>query len=144
MLAPAQPRSSSPCAEKGGTDAVRPFGTDPASPLGRGSPRPGPRPGARASRSPHWSDRDRQLTHYPGHDRDMMYLAVPLRGDFQLDCELTSSAGRQIQVVYGGLAVGPKLDLKSPGSDRSLGRPLSDLTRQSAAREAGRLVRVSG
>ena len=52
---------------------------------------------------------------------------VPLRGDFQLDCELTSSPGREIQVSYGGLAVGPKADLKH--LERSqFGKPLTELT----------------
>ncbi len=53
-------------------------------------------------------------------------MNVPLRGDFQLDCELTFGPGREIQVVYGGLAVAPQADLKH--LDRSqFGRPLSEI-----------------
>ncbi len=75
---------------------------------------------------PHWSQTDGEFTHYPGHVRDLLYLNVPLRGEFQLDCELTSGPGREIQVVYGGLAVGPKADLKH--LDRSqFGRPLAEI-----------------
>ncbi len=74
----------------------------------------------------HWISGDNRLTHYPGHDRDLLYLSVPLRGEFQIDCELSFGAGRMIRAAYGGLAVGPKLDLKL--LDRSqFGRPLGDL-----------------
>ena len=65
---------------------------------------------------PIWTSRDRELTHYTGHVRDLLYLSVPLTGEFQLDCELTSSPGREIQVGYGGLAIGPKADLKHLGA----------------------------
>ena len=48
-------------------------------------------------------------------------------GEFQLDCELTSSPGREIQVSYAGLAVGPKADLKH--LERSqFGKPQTELT----------------
>ena len=114
-------------AELGGTDAARPFGSDPeaASPWARVTQTRGETRG-QGYPIPHWSERDNQLTHYPGHDRDLMYMAVPLRGDFQLDCELTSAPEHVIRVAYGGLAVGPKADLKA--LDRSqFGRPLADL-----------------
>lgn len=56
-----------------------------------------------------------------------MYLAVPLRGEFQLDCELTSATGQQIGIMYNGLAIGLKSDGKH--LDRSqFGRPLADQT----------------
>src|SRR5262249_2937475 len=41
-----------------------------------------------------WDTRGGEVMHHPGHDLDMMYLNVPLRGDFQLDCELSSASGR--------------------------------------------------
>ena len=75
---------------------------------------------------PHWSRGNGEIGHDPGHEQDLLYLNVPLRGDFQLDCELTSAPGREIQVVYGGLAVGPKADLKH--LERSqFGRPQADI-----------------
>jgi len=113
-------------AELGGPDAARTFGSDPEASLWarvtqtRGETRGEGYP------IPHWSVRDNQLTHYPGHDRDLLYLAVPLRGEFQLDCETSSLPGEFIRVAYGGLAVGPKQDLK--GLDRSqFGRPKGDI-----------------
>jgi hypothetical protein len=41
-----------------------------------------------------------------------MYLTIPLQGDFQVDCELSCSPGREIRVVHKGMAIGPKADLK--------------------------------
>ena len=68
-----------------------------------------------------------EFTHQPGHANDLMYLAVPMRGEFQIDCELTSSAGREIRVAYAGLALGIKSELKH--LERSnLGRPMPDVT----------------
>jgi hypothetical protein len=48
----------------------------------------------------------------PGHANDYLYLATPLRGDFQLDCELTSFNWREARVSYAGFAVAPVHDLK--------------------------------
>jgi hypothetical protein len=62
--------------------------------------------------APYWTYRDGQFTHFPGHALDMLYLSVPLRGDFQLDCELNMFDGNELRVSYGGMAVGPKSDLK--------------------------------
>src|SRR5262249_37671684 len=99
-------------AAKRGKTSLMPFGADPDLPpwavvtqtrsASRGSGEP----------IPHWSDADGQLIHDSGHAIDLLELAVPLRGDFQLDCELTVSAGREIRVAYGGLVLGPRADLK--------------------------------
>ena len=59
-----------------------------------------------------WVERLGVLTHRPGHDLDMMYLNIPLRGDFQLDCELSRSPGQRMRVFYGGVAVAPTDDPK--------------------------------
>jgi hypothetical protein len=94
-----------------GKDAP-PFGTDPelrdwarvthgkAETRGRGVP------------IPQWTHRDGQFTHHPGHDDDMMYLRAPLRGDFQIDCELSTFNWRECRVNYGGMTIGLKYDLK--------------------------------
>ncbi len=73
-----------------------------------------------------WDVHDGELKHYPGHDVDMMYQRVPLYGDFQLDCELSSTVGRKIRVMYGGVGLTPSDDLKSLERFQ-LGRPLSDI-----------------
>ena len=59
-----------------------------------------------------WDTHDGEIKHWPGHDVDMMYLNVPLRGDFQLDCEL-SRVGQRIRVMYGGIGVAPGNDPKT-------------------------------
>jgi hypothetical protein len=114
-------------AERGEPDAARPFGIDPEVPAwARVTPTRAETRGE-GEPIPHWTAREGQLTHLPGHDRDLLYLTVPLRGGFQVDCELTSAPGRQIRVGYGGLWLGPKPDGKQ--LERSqFGRPLADLT----------------
>ncbi len=75
---------------------------------------------------PRWSSREGALSHQPGHADDMMYLSVPLRGKFELTCELTAPAGREVRVDYGGQVLGLKADLKN--LERSqLGRPMPDV-----------------
>jgi lipopolysaccharide biosynthesis regulator YciM len=99
--------------EQGGEDARRPFGSDPDGRLWarvtqtRGETR------GQGYPSTHWRVRDGYVGHFPGHDRDLMYMAVPVRGDFQIDCELSSPPGQVIRLAYGGLAVGPMVDLKA-------------------------------
>jgi tetratricopeptide (TPR) repeat protein len=51
----------------------------------------------------HWSLVDGEMTHYPGEAEDCLYFAAPLRGTFQVECELTSVGCRDFQVVYNGL-----------------------------------------
>ncbi len=73
-----------------------------------------------------WDAHDGELKHHPGHDVDMMYLSVPLHGDFQLDCELDSVVGRKIRVIYGGMGLAPANDMKSMERFQ-LGRPVSEV-----------------
>ena len=125
-------------AEKSGAGSALAFGTDPgtsqwtqvtqtrAETRGTGEP------------IPHWGVAADQLTHLPGHEIDLMYLAIPLRGDFQVDCELTGSPDRKIRLQYGGLAIGPSADLKHVESAvRPAGGGTLD---QSTARKTGRVV----
>jgi hypothetical protein len=113
-------------ADLGGNDAARPFGAGPENRAwaqvtqARGQTRGEGYP------IPHWSDRDNQWAHYPGHDRDFLYMAVPIRGEFQINCELTALPRATIRIGYGGLAVGPKQDLKA--LERSqFGRPSGEI-----------------
>lgn len=59
-----------------------------------------------------WTFRDRTFTHHPGHLIDMLYLDVPFRGNFQLDCELSGFNWTEMRVCYGGIMIGPKAGLK--------------------------------
>src|SRR5262249_2367771 len=56
----------------------------------------------------HWTAHDGVLTHHPGREHDYLYLRTPLRGDFEVRCELTTFGWREAHVGYGGL----RLDLK--------------------------------
>jgi hypothetical protein len=73
-----------------------------------------------------WDTRGGEIMHHPGHDVDMMYLSVPLRGDFQLDCELSTMRGRNIRVMYGGVGVNPTAEGKKLERFQ-LGRPVSEI-----------------
>ncbi len=93
-------------------NAGKPFGADPdAAPWARVTH---PRAETRGTGNPipRWTMKDGQIDHYPGHENDFFYLSIPLRGEFQLDCELTSFNWREIRVSYGGSTVGLKYDLK--------------------------------
>ncbi|HEV3167614.1 MAG TPA: DUF1583 domain-containing protein, partial [Isosphaeraceae bacterium] len=59
---------------------------------------------------PFWSSRDGELHHYPGHEHDYVYLRTPLRGDFELSCELFG--WREVQLSYGCLLLGLGWDRK--------------------------------
>ncbi|HEY7326851.1 MAG TPA: DUF1583 domain-containing protein [Gemmataceae bacterium] len=51
----------------------------------------------------HWNLRDGIVQHYPGRSQDYLYLHTPLRGDFEVSCELTSFGWREARLGYGGL-----------------------------------------
>jgi tetratricopeptide (TPR) repeat protein len=113
-------------AEDGDRAAGRPFGNDSA--LRSWARVTQTRSQTRGEGYPvaHWTEGENRLTHYRGHDRDFLYLTIPLRGEFQIDCELSARPGQAIRLAYGGLAVGPKADGKL--LDRSqFGRPLGDV-----------------
>lgn len=61
---------------------------------------------------PHWTLKNGALLHSPGHANDFMYFNVPLRGNFEVNCDLTGFGWREAQLAYGGLRVGLIYDLK--------------------------------
>jgi tetratricopeptide (TPR) repeat protein len=61
---------------------------------------------------PHWTLHDHEAKHYPGHQFDSLYYNVPLRGDFEVNCELTSFNWREGRISYAGLTVALQYDLK--------------------------------
>ncbi|HTU90940.1 MAG TPA: DUF1583 domain-containing protein [Gemmataceae bacterium] len=60
----------------------------------------------------HWTTRDSVVQHYPGRGHDYLYLRVPLQGDFEVSCELTSFGWREAQAAYGGLRIDLAKSLK--------------------------------
>ncbi len=81
----------------------RPFGSDPGavywSPVAwvhdwtRGQ----------GNRTAHWLVQNNLLRHYPGHQEDFIYFNVPLRGDFEVQCDLTGFGWREMRPIYGAL-----------------------------------------
>jgi tetratricopeptide (TPR) repeat protein len=68
---------------------------------------------------PHWTLRDGELRHHPGHLEDALYFAVPLRGNFEVQCELTVPEARSLRLSYGGLA----LELRADGKRYAVVHP---------------------
>jgi tetratricopeptide (TPR) repeat protein len=60
-----------------------------------------------------WTFDSGTWTHQSGHRRDHLYLASPLRGNFEVECELTSFDWRETQLSYGALTVALQWDKKS-------------------------------
>jgi hypothetical protein len=61
---------------------------------------------------PHWEYRDGEIRHTPGNRKDYLYLRMPLEGDFELNCELTSFGWREMQALYAGRALMPVSESK--------------------------------
>ncbi|HVX15288.1 MAG TPA: DUF1583 domain-containing protein [Pirellulales bacterium] len=53
----------------------------------------------------HWQHRPGGLMHYSGHHRDYVYFAVPLRGDFDVEAELSTFFGRDTAVAYAATSL---------------------------------------
>ncbi len=51
--------------------------------------------------------------HVSGHVEDYLYYRQPLRGDFTVDCEITSFGYREIGLLYGGAWSKLRYDLKT-------------------------------
>ena len=62
---------------------------------------------------PTWTHRDNEWRHTPGHHADMLFLASPLRGDFEVSCDLTSFGWREARLSYGGTSIGVNWNWKS-------------------------------
>jgi hypothetical protein len=62
---------------------------------------------------PHWGVADREVHHYCGHERDYLYFNVPLRGNFEVNCQLTSFGWRESQLSYAGTFVGVRSNCRA-------------------------------
>lgn len=50
-----------------------------------------------------WSFSNGELAHWPGRDQDFLYYKTPLRGDFEIECELSGTGVDQIRIFYAGV-----------------------------------------
>ena len=55
---------------------------------------------------PRWEFREGILRHIEGHREDYLYLNIPLRGDFEVACEVTGFGANPMHLVYGGIKAG--------------------------------------
>jgi hypothetical protein len=62
---------------------------------------------------PVWTFETETWTHHPGHRYDHLYLTSPLRGNFTVECELSSFDWRETQLSYAAMAVAIETDRKS-------------------------------
>jgi tetratricopeptide (TPR) repeat protein len=61
---------------------------------------------------PAWNHSDGVWHHTPGHNVDLLFLATPLRGDFELTCDVTSFNWREARISYSGTSIGLNWNLK--------------------------------
>ena len=80
-----------------------------------------------------WRRLPHRVDNVSAHDRDYLYFQSPLRGNFQVECDLASTLGRrESQLVYGGTFTLPWNSLTHVGSgdlrEQSLGGELTPFT----------------
>src|SRR5581483_7995034 len=92
--------------------ARKPFGADPG--LAHWAPVVEARAESRGKGQPpaHWALVDGAVRHFPGHGHDYLYFRVPLRGDFEVNAELTTFNSRRADLGYGGVHLSLKWDRK--------------------------------
>ncbi|HJT31031.1 MAG TPA: DUF1583 domain-containing protein, partial [Pirellulales bacterium] len=61
----------------------------------------------------HWLNRPGELKHVAGHNHDYVYFSVPLRGDFQVDAQISTFGWREMETMYAGLRCGVVFDHKN-------------------------------
>lgn len=49
-----------------------------------------------------WLSSPGELRHFAGRTEDLIYFQSPLRGDFEMECELSFLGWRELNVLYGG------------------------------------------
>lgn len=56
---------------------------------------------------PRWRPSGKSVRNYAGHDHDFLYFQSPLRGDYEIDCEVTPFGWRESHLIIGGNYVAP-------------------------------------
>ena len=51
---------------------------------------------------PHWQTDKGEVRHFAGHDSDFLYFNTPLRGNFEVNCQLTTFGWREAGLSYAG------------------------------------------
>jgi tetratricopeptide (TPR) repeat protein len=61
---------------------------------------------------PFWTVERGEVRHRPGHGEDHLYFTVPLRGNFEVRCEMPHAGYEETSLAYGGMRVGIDHNLK--------------------------------
>ena len=69
---------------------------------------------------PRWVLRDGAVVHFPGHGDDFLIFDSPLRGDFDVACELTLDGWEEMYVRYGARELALLYDRKNYRMHKSL------------------------
>jgi len=60
-----------------------------------------------------WDVRPGQVTNVTGHDRNYLYYALPLTGEFTIEADTSTFNYKDIRLGYGGFWAGPGYDFKT-------------------------------
>lgn len=60
-----------------------------------------------------WKLESGQVENLSSHDEDYLYFAVPLRGDFEVECDITAFGWRTSELFFGGEWIGLQYDLET-------------------------------
>ncbi|WP_372716509.1 DUF1583 domain-containing protein [Novipirellula sp.] len=63
--------------------------------------------------SAEWFSQSGRLSKVKGHDRDYLYYAIPLKGDFVVEANVSAFNYEETRLGYGGIWAGPKFDHKT-------------------------------
>ncbi|NQV25529.1 MAG: DUF1583 domain-containing protein [Rhodopirellula sp.] len=55
----------------------------------------------------YWSWDGQQVSHISGHGQDYLLLRSPLQGNFEIECEVSSTAWRETELLVAGRWIGP-------------------------------------
>jgi tetratricopeptide (TPR) repeat protein len=79
----------------------RDFGSDPGLAYWASVPLTNAAARSQGWSTPHWTYSNGVVTHYPGHNHDYLLLRTPLRGDFEVACELKLEGWQEAHIRYG-------------------------------------------
>ncbi len=82
-------------------DLRRPFGSDAGFTHWASVPGVDSMTRSHGSNTPHWTFQNNVVTHFPGHNEDYLVLRTPLRGDFEVTCELRLQGWAEAHIRYG-------------------------------------------
>lgn len=96
----------------GPASAPQPASASPSTPW-RAAVRPLARLRGAGAPRPEWKIESGKADRFVGHDEDFLYFPLPLRGNYDVECDLTGFNWRECQLLVAGKWVGPVYDHQS-------------------------------